>query len=64
MEMSKDQTERTDVDFVAERLIHTAEALALSARPERRAAAERYRKILERQLERDRARTKLVDKAA
>lgn len=53
--MPTPQIERTDTDLVAERLIHTAEALGLSGKPERREAAERFRKLLERELERDRS---------
>jgi hypothetical protein len=48
------KNKRTNIDLVAERLIHTAEALGLAADPDRRKVADRYRKILERQLERDR----------
>lgn len=40
--------------LVAEHLIHTAEALALSPVPGRKAMANRYRRIIQRQLERDR----------
>ena len=43
-------------EFIADRLIHTADALGLSADPERKKQADRYRKVLERQLARDRAR--------
>lgn len=41
---------RSKVRLVFERLIHTAEALGLSSDPEQRAAAERAKKQLEKQL--------------
>jgi hypothetical protein len=42
-------------DFlVLERLIHTAEALGLTGNPARKAMAEKYRKMLQRRLERER----------
>jgi hypothetical protein len=50
--------ERAAHELIADRLIHTAEALGLSGDPERKKQADRYRKVLERQLAKDRQRAK------
>lgn len=44
------------VESTGSLLVSTAEAMALSREPGKRAAAERWKKILERELERERKR--------